>query len=104
MKISVTLSPVREVRGCATKRAEQERGLIGFHAYTRCPACEVMPAGYEAWGENGHKQGFWPVDTDVAWILERLALRFAPVTMGEPIDHQGPWSEAICPAYGIPAA
>ena len=45
------------VRGCAEKHMQEARGLYGFHDFTRCPKCEVRFAGWEFWGENGHKQG-----------------------------------------------
>lgn len=45
------------LRGCAEKQAQEARGLFGFHLFESCPDCVLEFAGWEFWGENGHKQG-----------------------------------------------
>lgn len=52
----VTVSPTFHVYGCDEKRAQESRGLFGFHQYTSCPNCRVVSSGFEVWGENGHRQ------------------------------------------------
>jgi hypothetical protein len=57
---TVAISPVFDVRGCATKEEQETRGLYGFHNFDTCEDCQVIPRGFEAWGENGHKQAGMP--------------------------------------------
>lgn len=52
----VTVSPVCRVIGCQKKQDEENRGLFGFHSFTTCPDCQVIPDGWQMWGENGHMQ------------------------------------------------
>jgi hypothetical protein len=68
----ITVHPIAHVHSCATKRAEEARGLYGFHQFTSCPDCQVTPDGFELWGENGHMQGRYPDD---GRLLESLACK-----------------------------
>lgn len=53
---TVYVSRVFTVIGCAAKRAEESRGLFGFHDFRRCPDCQRIDQGFECWGDNGHLQ------------------------------------------------
>jgi len=57
---TITISPTWRIIGCAEKQDMEARGLFGFHQYSTCPNCQKINAGYEAWGENGHCQGYLP--------------------------------------------
>jgi hypothetical protein len=57
---AVTVSRVSRVIGCQKKQDEENRGLFGFHSFASCPDCQVIPYGWEMWGENGHCQGSAP--------------------------------------------
>jgi len=46
-------------------KAEEKRGLHGFHDYSHCVACKLSPDGWELWGENGHLQGHIPQGSDL---------------------------------------
>jgi hypothetical protein len=46
-------------------QAEENRGLFGFHNYTVCPDCQLIPDGWQMWGQNGHCQGSIPVGQNV---------------------------------------
>ncbi len=63
----ITVRPVRRLFLCAGAIEERTKGLIGFHAYERCPDCKVMDAGFELWGENGHLQGTSPERPSAEW-------------------------------------
>jgi hypothetical protein len=56
MRFNIHVSPVVRVSGCAEKRAQEERGLFGFHMFDSCPNCVKVAEGWEGWGENGHLQ------------------------------------------------
>jgi hypothetical protein len=56
LTFTVTVSPVCRVIGCQEQRDQESRGLFGFHSFATCPNCQVIPDGWEMWGENGHKQ------------------------------------------------
>ena len=95
IRFTMYLQRVFVVHGCATKRAEEQRGLMGFHDIKRCPACVIVPDGFELWGENGHKQGAIPEGADVVSYLanrlnrdKRLQVAGAP-----PIHYVGTWAE-----------
>ena len=65
----VSIHPVFRNAPCATMREEEARGLMGFHYYVTCPDCRQTPECFEAWGENGHRQGSVPMDGDLAhWM------------------------------------
>ena len=76
----VTVSPVYFVHSCAAQRAEEERGLFGFHpwhpsSFKPCRQCKVIFGGYELWGENGHRQGAPKNRADLARLLRHLAFK-----------------------------
>lgn len=100
---TIYVRPVARVAGCATKRAEEACGLFGFHAFTRCPACRVIPDGCEFWGANGHLQGRCDLDGDLARHVAFYAARGDTVLGGGVIHYQGPWRDEVGPPYGIPA-
>lgn len=56
LTFSVTVRPVFRVVSCDAKLAEEKRGLHGWHQFTKCPKCQLLPNGWEVWGENGHMQ------------------------------------------------
>lgn len=53
----ITVHHVYVLVSCDEKRAEEARGLFGFHPITTCKSCTLTPNGYEFWGQNGHCQG-----------------------------------------------
>ena len=55
-KFTTTIHPIFNVHSCVAKLAEESRGVMGCHLFTSCPDCRVEPAGFEGWGENGHRQ------------------------------------------------
>jgi hypothetical protein len=70
---TVTVCPSARVIGCAEKRDQEKRGLFGFHDFTRCPDCQVIPEGWEFWGENGHRQGGATTRTQLVFWIGRKA-------------------------------
>lgn len=56
---TIRVVPVARMIYCETAKAEERRGLYGFHPHS-CPNCRVESMGWEFWGENGHLQGSAP--------------------------------------------
>ena len=101
-KFLIYVQPRFRVNGCATKRAEESRGMMGFHSFERCPACDVVFEGFDLWGENGHLQGTVNAGDNLDAILEhRRACRNETFKMGSPIHYQGICNGKIGPAHGI---
>lgn len=71
----VSVSEAYTVHGCAAKRDQEARGLIGFHFFESCPDCRKVFRGYELWGENGHKQATADNRAGLAWLLRHKAMR-----------------------------
>lgn len=68
---TVRVCPVVYVHRCAARRAEESRGLYGFHD-SRCPDCRIEHAGFEMWGQNGHCQAeVNSVDAMRYWIARK---------------------------------
>lgn len=90
MKFLAYWQPIFRVQSCKAKLAEEARGLIGFHRFTDCPDCRVIPEGFELWGENGHKQGACPIGSDpLAYLTRRMIRdRDLEVTGGSPIFYR----------------
>jgi len=71
----VTVHPVAHVLHCELSRAQQRRGLFGFHYYTSCPDCRVVDDGWELWGENQHLQGATKDRPHLTHMLRTMAQR-----------------------------
>ena len=107
MTFTVYVCPTFIVNGCATKRDEEKRGLMGFHSFERCPACEVIPLAFDLWGENGHKQGSIPYDSTnplalAEMIVHRMRDSRLTFKAGSTFHIVGTCNEKIGPNYGIP--
>jgi hypothetical protein len=78
----VTISPVARVFHCAEQAAWEAKGCFGFHAYTSCPNCRVIPEGYAAWGENGHQQATFTDRAHMVYWVARKARERWPMKAG----------------------
>jgi hypothetical protein len=70
---------------CDKKRAEEARGLMGFHNFVTCPDCVKTFEGYAYWGENGHKQATLREPADAQYIAQRKWV----VSPGSPMYYRG---------------
>lgn len=48
---TVYIRPVVRVISCDEKKRQESEGMFGFHDFERCPQCEKLRTGYEAWVE-----------------------------------------------------
>lgn len=69
----MTVNPVYRVYSCPEKLAEEARGLMGWHAFTRCPNCRLEFEGWAFWGENGHQQNTTPTRERLIHYLKLMA-------------------------------
>lgn len=73
-------------------RAQEARGLIGFHCFDRCPNCVVKTVGAECWGENGHLQATLPAmprESDIPELTRRFS-RTSPAEIK--LNPKGGWA------------
>jgi len=70
---TVTVQPVFYVTSCPEKLAQESRGAFGCHLFASCPNCQVAAAGWEFWGENGHRQGSARDREHLTYWLKRKA-------------------------------
>ena len=88
VQFNIIVNPVAYVTSCPAKLAQEQKGLFGFHSFTTCPDCQIEQAGWEFWGENGHKQGSAPPDRhELAARLRYLASKQWRMGDGQIMGH-----------------